>query len=651
MKILIFHIFIVIILCISGSYTDQCLDRIEAVKLTTSKECLSQLTKLCQQKDLLLSFWDSSSRQLHSGLMATNNEDLGNYDQCMSIDDADIKVKYCPFQWATQLPKNSLQEAVALVEEYNHFTPTKMLQNDTFSNIVRFEDGGTEKITLIGSMCIPDGCTPDEFTAVFNPYILPVNYNVKDPTTNCFTKGAASKMSTFEIAATIGVCIPFLMVIACTAFHAWLHNKNAGEPHDFIKAFSVLHNGKKLIEISRGNPQQIQCIHGLRFLSMLWVVAGHTFASSEVLPHFNEKDVEQWRSHLYAQYILAGPYAVDTFFFLSGLLLAYGYMKQMTEVKATKQVKAIPLMILHRYLRLTPAAAALFFVSLSFLKAIGNGPLWIYMVDSINQPCRDYWWRYFFYIQNYSSEICYTQTWYLSADMQMFIVAPIVLIPAAIYYRRKLRLVVYALTALIVLCVGITIGVLYIVDDYKNDYDTHSRLSDYLVGIIGGILLHTCRTKAIKMKKVVNLAAWVVTLVVMLFLVLYLNDVLVNPTKDKTNLFYPIQRPIWCVCILWIVFACHHGYGGIMNKFLSIPCFQIGSKLSYSMYCVHAVVILYNVGSVRSYQFFNDYIILYILFGNIVVCLIVSTIWTLTFEAPMIILNKMLLGKLGSPKK
>lgn len=37
---------------------------------------------------------------------------------------------------------------------------------------------------------------------------------------------------------------------------------------------------------------------------------------------------------------------------------------------------------------------------------------------------------------------------------------------------------------------------------YYRDYDTHSRLSDYLVGIIGGIILHSFRGKALKMKKV-----------------------------------------------------------------------------------------------------------------------------------------------------
>ncbi|XP_044748205.1 nose resistant to fluoxetine protein 6-like [Coccinella septempunctata] len=647
------------------SYGDHCLQRAESVKL--SEICSKQLKNLCKNHDLLFSFWDSSSRQIHSGLSATNNEDLGNYDQCISIDeklgDTNILGKFCPLQWATALPKNILTELVVALEEYN---PINILRHnetsrlgsstekvDVFKQVVNLQaNAEKDNIILIGSICIPDGCTPEEFTEVFNPYIYPVDYTVQNSSTNCFTKEDISHMSTFQIIVTICICVIVSIVIVSTAYHAWLYNKNKEEPPEIIKAFSVLNNGKKLFKISWGNKEQIQCIHGLRFLSMVWVIAGHTFAGADSIPHFNHKDVEKWKSQLYSEYIQAGHYAVDTFFFLSGFLLAYGYMKQMKDVQVSKQIKSIPLMILHRYLRLTPAVAALFFVSLSFLESLGNGPLWIYSLEVINEPCRKNWWKYFLYIQNYGSDkMCYLHTWYLSADMQMFLVAPIVLIPASVYFRRNLRIVISALAGLTIFCVGLTIGIRYIVDDYSNEYDTHSRLSDYLVGIIGGILIHTQRGKHIKINKILNLVLWIVSLALMIFLVLYLNDVVENPTKDKTNFFYAIQRPIWSACILWIIFSCHHGYGGIINRFLCISCFQIGSRLSYCMYIVHLSLIIYNIGAVRTYQFVNDYNVLYTVCGNVVASLIISLLWTLTFEAPMIILNKMLLGKFESPKK
>lgn len=32
---------------------------------------------------------------------------------------------------------------------------------------------------------------------------------------------------------------------------------------------------RKLFHITKGNKEQIQIFHGLRFISMMWVIAGH----------------------------------------------------------------------------------------------------------------------------------------------------------------------------------------------------------------------------------------------------------------------------------------------------------------------------------------------------------------------------------------
>lgn len=47
-----------------------------------------------------------------------------------------------------------------------------------------------------------------------------------------------------------------------------------------LTAFSALSNGKKLLTINN-SPSQLKCLDGLRFLSMMWVVLGHSYA---VLP-------------------------------------------------------------------------------------------------------------------------------------------------------------------------------------------------------------------------------------------------------------------------------------------------------------------------------------------------------------------------------
>jgi peptidoglycan/LPS O-acetylase OafA/YrhL len=53
-----------------------------------------------------------------------------------------------------------------------------------------------------------------------------------------------------------------------------------------------------------------------------------------------------------------------------------------------------------------------------------------------------------------------THTWYLSADMQMFILAPLVLIPVAILIKaNRSNLAIWSLLGLIVICVIFPMGI------------------------------------------------------------------------------------------------------------------------------------------------------------------------------------------------
>ncbi|KAJ8943188.1 hypothetical protein NQ314_009811 [Rhamnusium bicolor] len=47
---------------------------------------------------------------------------------------------------------------------------------------------------------------------------------------------------------------------------------------------------------------------------------------------------------------------------------------------------------------------------------------------------------------------------------------------------------------------------------------------------------------------------------------------------------------------------------GMVNQFLSLPIFQVLSKLSYSMYLVHLGVLLYFVGGKKHIGYFSNII-------------------------------------------
>lgn len=51
---------------------------------------------------------------------------------------------------------------------------------------------------------------------------------------------------------------------------------NTGLPEKLLKCFSVYTNIPRVLA-ARRSPGNIDCLHGIRFISMSWIILGHTF--------------------------------------------------------------------------------------------------------------------------------------------------------------------------------------------------------------------------------------------------------------------------------------------------------------------------------------------------------------------------------------
>lgn len=80
--------------------------------------------------------------------------------------------------------------------------------------------------------------------------------------------------------------------------------------------FSLWTNARKLFAVeSNGAHSDLECVHGLRFFSMVWVIYGHTILYSEYqsFTHFFEV-VETRIPSFFTLPTLNANFSVDTFF-------------------------------------------------------------------------------------------------------------------------------------------------------------------------------------------------------------------------------------------------------------------------------------------------------------------------------------------------
>lgn len=141
----------------------------------------------------------------------------------------------------------------------------------------------------------------------------------------------------------------------------------------------------------------------MRFISMMWVLSFHAVSvfQAGIISLENFPEAKDWDQSISNRYIESGLLAVDTFFFMAGFLLAFTYLKT-SEESIGAQLKKVPKMYLHRYLRVTPSVGAMYLVTITIFKFMGTGPTWTLVTKMLRDTCLNRWWKFFLYVQNYT---------------------------------------------------------------------------------------------------------------------------------------------------------------------------------------------------------------------------------------------------------
>ncbi|XP_058055598.1 O-acyltransferase like protein [Anopheles bellator] len=436
---------------------------------------------------------------------------------------------------------------------------------------------------------------------------------------------------------------------------------------DILGCFDVGPNAASILSVEHASEDSLTCVHGLRLYSLLWTVLVHTylqlFAVSE--NRFGRKIAE--RSFLY-QVVGNASFSVDTFFFISGLLIVYLYLKSVSRSAAAAAAIAATggpkvagggtgaatrktcLSILYRYLRLTPVYWFTIVANEVILK-------WTYdrsvftpgIIDHIT--CDRFWWRNILYVNNWFpfSEMCMIWSWYLANDMQFYVIAIVLLMISSRHFRTAAVLLLLCLGGSWLLSMYFSLHYRYthkVADPFESFdilYDKPwQRIGPYIVGMITGYVLHR-RPSPPRIVPPLRLLLWTLstgTLIALIFGVW--NGEL---SVLWTAWYVSVGHTAWGLALMWITLSCCWGYSNFVNGLLSYRGLFPLSRLAYCTYLIHPVVMMATSFQLESPMHLQHVLIITAFFGNAVISFLIAFGMSLMFEAPVIKLLKLFFQK------
>ncbi|XP_076473295.1 nose resistant to fluoxetine protein 6-like isoform X2 [Bombus vancouverensis nearcticus] len=321
-------------------------------------------------------------------------------------------------------------------------------------------------------------------------------------------------------------------------------------------------------------------------------------------------------------------FSVDTFFFMSGFLSSYIFLKEQQKLKGTlsitEKAKMFIQIIIKRYIRLTPAYFVVILIAiLNFTWHDHVSALLPY--EHPSAKCSKYWWTNILYINNFYhwDDLCLTWSWYLPNDIQFFVFGNFLLILSITHYNIAIGLGVFSLVSSIgsVAYMGYTLNYEPTLDEqYKTLTYFYlrpwCRISPYLIGMATCHLLNKCNYE-LRLSKKFLVLGW--TLVILCNCSILFTPVNHNTSLNLAVLYLALSRTGWALGIAWLVVVCTTNHAGIVKKILSLDIFVVLSKLAYGVYLLNPILIL-SAFSSTYYPFYVDNVTIGTLFVTMAVC-------------------------------
>ncbi|KAF1753156.1 hypothetical protein GCK72_019712 [Caenorhabditis remanei] len=519
----------------------------------------------------------------------------------------------------------------------------------------------TSSLFLRRAVCMPYSCSQEDLPAVYN--------QISDqPFTACGTfcsKYPVKKTPAFWGFTTFMAVMVAIVVVTTLADYLKDTLKKEDEVRkdgkllQMAMAFSMWTNASLLLSVKEQKPGFIKCLDCIRFLSMLWVVTGHTFQHLMVPDQL--LGLLPFTGRFWNHLIMSAFFSVDTFFLLSGIVVAYLFFKTRPKPSQIKSPVTWILFYVHRYLRLTPP----FMIFIGFFVVYGyyiQGPGVASILNQMNpevDTCIKYWWKNVLYINNLGPDAkqCYAISWYLGVDTQMYLIAPIFLIGLYFSFAAGTALLTAAIVGSI-----ITVYILFSVNDLPADFFGNGdstnfydliydkpwvRGTPYLMGLFVGYIIATYGKRKIRLNWALSVTGWLIAfgIAVMCLFSTYDYDKRIYWSVFIRASYYNFSRIAWSIAVSWVIVANHMGWGGPIDNFMSHPIWQPFGRLSYCAFIVHLVVlyVYLSIGDVSMHFYSSFQIFMYYSVPTTLLSYIFAFFWSCFFEIPVLKLEKMMI--------
>ena len=503
---------------------------------------------------------------------------------------------------------------------------------------------------LVQTVCGPISCTKTDYYTTPFPFYLSPGFEIVFP--HKYQEDHYRHYDSGAIAMIVVTSIISAIVIASTAADFVLK----GALRDFIgfkilQSFSLISNIKKLLTTRSQDrlgqeKDTLEILNSVRVFSIGWVILGHTLLNYiSLVPLTNYADY--FKEFKDSRYILVYTafYSVDTFFWMSGLLMSYLFIIEFEKIRGLPILNLI-LVYVHRFLRITPV----YMFCLCFFWALtpyfGNGPFWFDITNSFNYECHKYWYSNLLYVNNFvphwKTSSCLGQSWYLANDMQFFMISPIILIVYIKFNKMLPWLTIGGLNILAIITSGIiahhfNLNPSIFSGDNKNNYfnyyytKPYTRVPPYVFGMACGMIIYSYRQYkktgqiydkfALFIGKlldnfIIRYVIFFIGFCIINFLIFIQYDLYKHPgsemkyhewSNNQRYSFIALQRFFYSLGLSMVLMPMLLGYMRIVSNFLGAYIWSIMARITFVMYLIHYALIEIVLRSIKTNIQFDEY--------------------------------------------